>query len=121
MTTTANPTASSFSTASTEAPSAVDRAGLLAKLDLVDRLGEEFTYAELSTIAWNLNTVLQELIAESTDERLTVYIQIAKAELQPILEPAGPTKILPIRLVVVILLLGRSAMLQARQGVLAAD
>jgi len=97
---------------------AVDHDQLFSKLELVDRYGEDFTYAELSSIAWELDAVLRELILQSTDERLTVYIQTARAELQSILEPTSPTRVLSIRLVVVILLLGRSAMLQARQGVL---
>jgi hypothetical protein len=114
--TTAKTTAAS-STASSEV-SAVDHDQLFAQLELVDRYGEDFTYAELSAIAWDLDTVLRELILQSADERLTVYIQTAKAELQQVLQPAGLTGKPSIRLVVVILLLGRSAMLQARQGFL---
>ena len=109
-----------MTTANTTAakPTSVDQDQLFAQLELVDRYGEDFTYAELSAIAWDLDTVLRELILQSADERLTVYIQTAKAELQQVIQPAGLTGKPSIRLVVVILLLGRSAMLQARQGFL---
>jgi len=96
----------------------IDQDQLLAQLDRVDSSGENLTYAELSAIAWDLDAMLRELILQSTDERLTVYIETAKAELQQVIQPAGLTGKPSIRLVVVILLLGRSAMIQARQGVL---
>jgi hypothetical protein len=105
-------TSASSSSVSSEEIATVDQSKLLSSLELVDRYGEDFSYAELSAIAAELSLALRELLAQDFDEKTTTALKVAQRELQPVLDPTRP---FATGVIVVILLIGRSALIRARR------
>jgi len=98
----------------------VNIAELTAQLELIERLYKDpaysdssianFTYAELSNTAYDLNIVLENLLDQSNDEQNISHIESAQAGLHQVLNPTSPTQTMANRRIVAILMLGLDAM-----------
>jgi len=98
----------------------VDIAKLTAQLELIERLYKDpaysessianFTYAELSNTAYDLNIVLENLLDQSDDEENISIVESAQSGLHQVLNPTSPTQTMANRRIIAMLMLGLDAM-----------
>jgi len=97
----------------------VDIAKLTAQLELIERIRNDsaesttitdFTYAELTNTAYDLNIVLENLLDQSDDEQNIAHIESAQSGIHQVLNPSSPTQTMANRRIVAMLMLGLDAM-----------
>jgi len=97
-----------------------DIAKLTAQLELIERLYKDpaysessianFTYAELSNTAYDLNIVLENLLDQSDDEENISIVESAQSGIHQVLNPVSPTQTMANRRIIALLMLGLDAM-----------
>lgn len=98
----------------------VNIANLTAQLELIERLYKDpaysessiahFTYAELSTAAYDLNIILEDLLDQSDNEENIAIVESAQSGLHQVVNPISPTQTMANRRIIALLMLGLDAM-----------